>query len=102
MKCMIKFGVVISMLALLTGCGDSGSTPETSRQNSSVQQSEAMSLKSDEAVFGEANAGEESDAGTKPAADGEVSIVYFTSDISWRAWLPFMRLLAGSLQEKLR
>ena len=82
MKHMIKFGVVISMLALLSGCGDSGRVPETSGQDSSIRQSETVPPASDEAVFGEANAGGESDAGTEPAADGEASIVYFTSDIS--------------------
>ena len=70
MKHMIKFGVVISMLALLAGCGNLGNAPETSGQDSSIQQSETVPPASDEAVFGEANAGGESDAGTEPAADG--------------------------------
>ena len=87
MKRMITFSVMISMLVLLVGCGDSGSRPEPSGQNSSVQQSETVLPASDEAVSsgavsGEANASGEPNAGTEPVADGEASIVYFTSDIS--------------------
>lgn len=82
MKRIITFGVVISMLVLLTGCGNSGSAPETSGQDNSIQQSEIGPSESDEGVSGEVNADGESDAVTEPAADGEASIVYFTSDIS--------------------
>ena len=83
----IRSDVLISMLALLTGCGDSGSTSETSRQDSGIQQSETLSPASDEAVSGEAVSSEtntdgESGAGTEPVADGEASTVYFTSDIT--------------------
>ena len=77
MKRIITFGVVISMLALLAGCGDSGSRPEPSGQNSSVQQSETVPPASDEAVSsgavsGEANAGGEADASTEPVEDNVV------------------------------
>ena len=87
MKRIITFGVVISMLALLAGCGNSGSALEPSGQDSSTQQSETVSPASDEAVSsgavsGEANASGEPNAGTEPTAGGEASIVYFTSDIS--------------------
>lgn len=82
MKRRVKFGVVISMLALLAGCGNSGSVPETSGQDSSLQQSETVPSASDERVSSEVNADGESDTVTEPAADGEASIVYFTSDIS--------------------
>lgn len=82
MKRIITFGVVISMLVLLTGCGNSGSAPETSGQDNSIQQSEIGPSESDEGVSGEVNADGESDAVTEQAADGEASIVYFTSDIS--------------------
>ncbi|MBD5495376.1 MAG: DUF362 domain-containing protein, partial [Lachnospiraceae bacterium] len=67
---------------LLAGCGNSGSAPETSGQDSSIRQSETVPPASGEAVSGEANASGEPNAGTEPAADGEASIVYFTSDIS--------------------
>ena len=82
MKRIITFGIVISMLALLVGCGNSGSAPETSGQDSSLQQSETEPSASDEGVSSEVNADGESDAVTEPAADGETSIVYFTGDIS--------------------
>ena len=98
MKRKITFGVVISMLVLLAGCGNSGNAPETSGQDSSIQQSETVSLTSDEAISGEsvsdeavsgevnasegADTSEEPNAGTELDADGEASIVYFTSDIS--------------------
>ena len=64
-----------------------GSTSETSRQDSGIQQSETLSPASDEAVSGEAVSSEtntdgESGAGTEPVADGEASTVYFTSDIT--------------------
>jgi len=81
MKRRITFGVVISMLALLAGCGDSGNAPETPGQGS-TQQGETAPEVSDEAVSGEEAAGGESEAGAEPAADGEASTVYFTSDIS--------------------
>ena len=82
MKRIITFGIVISMLALLAGCGNSGSVPETSGQDSSLQQSETVPSASDEGVSSEVNADGESDAVMEPAADGEASIVCFTSDIS--------------------
>ena len=82
MKRIITFGIVISMLALLAGCGNSGSAQETSGQDSSLQQSETVPSASDEGVSSEVNADGESDAVMEPAADGEASIVYFTSDIS--------------------
>lgn len=82
MKRMIKFGVVIFVLALLSGCEDSGGVSEISEPGSSIQQSETISPESDEVVSGEANAGGEPDSGMEPAADGKASIVYFTSDIS--------------------
>ena len=98
MKRKITLGVVISMLALLAGCGNLGNAPETSGQDSSIQQSETVSLTSDEAISGEsvsdeavsgevnasggADTSEEPNAGTELDADREASIVYFTSDIS--------------------
>ena len=82
MKRRFMFGAVISMLALLAGCGNSGSIPETSGRNSSIQQSETVPSASDEAVSSEANADGESGADTEAAVDGEASTVYFTSDIS--------------------
>ena len=82
MKRMIRFGVVISVLALLSGCGDSGGAPDTSGQNSSIQQNETVPPASDGSVSDETDAGGESNAGTEPASDGEASTVYFTSDIS--------------------
>ena len=69
MKRIITFGVVISMLVLLAGCGNSGSAPETSGQDSSIRQSETVPPASGEAVSGEAN------ASTEPVADGEAYIV---------------------------
>lgn len=82
MKRLAEFVVVVSMLALLAGCGASGSTPETEGENSSIQQSGTLSPASGGAVSGEENADGEVDAGMEAAADGEASTVYFTSDIS--------------------
>lgn len=74
--------ITVSMLVLLAGCGNTDSAPETSGQGSSTWQSETVPTASDERVSGETNAVGEPDVGTEPAAEGEASTVYFTSDIS--------------------
>ena len=82
MKRMITFGVVVSMLALLTGCGNSGDVSEPVERNSSIQKSETGLIVSDEQVSDKVYASGESDVNAEPTADGEASTVYFTSDIS--------------------
>ena len=111
MKRMVAFGVVVSIVALLAGCGDSGSASGASEQNSAASQNETVSSASDEsATDGDASAGGESGAGGEApvggepgvdgessadgssgadgessaggSASGETSTVYFTSDIS--------------------
>lgn len=74
--------ITVSMLVLLAGCGNTDSAPETSGQGSGTWQSETAPTASDETVSGETNAVGEPDVGTEPAAEGEASTVYFTSDIS--------------------
>ena len=104
MRRMITVSIMISMLAILAGCGNSGDTPETSGQDNSTQQNGTAPAASDESVpgaededneavsgiedgdseaaSGGTNGGERSDADAEPAVNGEASIVYFTSDIS--------------------
>lgn len=74
--------ITVSMLVLLAGCGNTDNAPETSGQGSGTWQSETAPTASDERVSGETNAVGEPDVGTEPAAEGEASTVYFTSDIS--------------------
>lgn len=85
MKHMITFGIAVSMLSLLAGCGDSGSRSETAEQNS-TQQVEAETPLSDESapdkvVIEEVISDEGNSAGAQ-STDGGASIVYFTSDIT--------------------
>ena len=112
MKRMIVSGIIISMLALLAGCGNSENAPEISGQGSGIRQNETLSSESGGAAFDETDAGEKSEAGGKTDAAGEpdgggeadagekseaggeadtdgnaaagreASVVYFTGDIS--------------------
>ena len=88
MKRMIVSGIIISMLALLAGCGNSENAPEISGQGSGIRQNETLSSESGGAAFDETDAGEKSEAGGEADTDGnaaagrEASVVYFTGDIS--------------------
>ena len=68
MKRMVAFGAVATIVALLAGCGDSGSTSASGR--SGAQESGTVSSASDEAAIGEdASAGDESGVDGEEAAD---------------------------------
>lgn len=102
MKRIITFGVVISMLVLLAGCGNSGSAPETSGQNSSVQQSETVPrhLVKQFPV-------KRMPAGNQMPARNRLltgRLPSFTLPVTFlrRVWLPFMKPLAGNLPERLQ
>lgn len=108
MKRMITFGVAVSMLVLLAGCGASGSRPENTDQNNTQQvETEAPAsdkMASDGAVFDEA-VSEEGNAVDAQSAGGEAPIVYFTSDISPEGMVAVYKALgwepAGKVAVKL-
>ena len=80
MKRMIVSGIIISMLALLAGCGNSENAPEISGQGSGIRQNETLSSESGGAAFDETDAGEKSEAGGKTDAAGEPDGLGFGGD----------------------